>query len=118
MTYSEGNHGGKCSFRPLCQGLASVLTLCLQQQHGVFLPGRTAWLKALFPLDGAGLRGRVVCHAGQGTLEETLVHVAASGLCSCVKELPPPPHAPVGFDCFLPCLISLQCRCAASSACV
>lgn len=75
---------------------------CLQQQHGVFLPGRTAWLKALFPLDGAGLRRRAVSHAGQGTLEETLVHMAASGLCSCVKEVPPAPTPRLALTAFCP----------------
>lgn len=99
VTCSEGSHGHTCSFRPLfrrgrprTEAQRAPATLRLQP-HGVFLPGHMAWPKALFPLDGAGLRLRAIPHAGEGTLEETLVRMAASGLSSCVKE-PPSPQRP------------------------
>ena len=49
---------------------------------GIFLQDCTDWFKALFPLDGAGLRLRVMC------LEETMVHIAVLGLYVLVKGCP------------------------------
>ena len=118
MTYPEGSHGGTCSFRPLCWGLASVLTLCLQQQHGVFLPGRAAWLKALLSTRWGWTETQSGFSYRTGNFRRNPGPCGSFGPVLMCKRTTPPPHAPVGFDCFLPRLISLQCRWAASSACV